>query len=73
MMHFVNIIFKHHGLPHQIISDHDHRFTGNFWKALMKSLDIQQGMRTAFHPQTNSQMERMNCVIKQILWIYMDY
>ena len=64
---FLNTVFKLHGLPRQIISDRDARFTGHFWHGLMNLLGIKLGLSTAFHPQTDGQTERTNRTIKQIL------
>ena len=64
---FLAAIFQHHGLPKQIISDRDTRFTGSFWKSLMKNLDIKLGMSTAFHPQTDGQTERTIRNLEQVL------
>ena len=33
-----NEIYKHHGLPRKIISDHDTRFTSLLWTEIMKLL-----------------------------------
>ena len=73
MQQFLDTIFKHHGLPRQIISDRDSHFTSHFWQALMKLLQIHLGMSTAFHPQTDGQTERANRTIEQVLRCYVDY
>src|ERR1043165_1383966 len=57
---FFHNIFKNYGLPQAIISDRDPRFTSKFWQALFKLCQTQLKMSTAFHPQTNRQIERMN-------------
>jgi hypothetical protein len=67
---FFDNIFKHHGLPHVLISDRDPRFTGKFWKTLHKLLGIQLGMSTSNHPQTDGQTERTNRTLEQILRSY---
>jgi hypothetical protein len=36
-------VFKLHGMPHSIVSDHDPTFTSNFWQELFKI----QGTRIA--------------------------
>ncbi|KAE8993918.1 hypothetical protein PF005_g16744 [Phytophthora fragariae] len=33
---FLNIVYRHHGLPTSIISDRDLRFTAAFWTDLFK-------------------------------------
>ena len=33
---FFQYIVKYHGLPTLIVSDHDGRFTGNFWRELFR-------------------------------------
>jgi Integrase zinc binding domain/Integrase core domain/RNase H-like domain found in reverse transcriptase len=48
-----NNVFRLHGIPRQIISDRDVRFTSMFWKALFALLGIQLIMSTSFHPQTD--------------------
>jgi hypothetical protein len=54
-------------LPKRIISDRDPQFTSHFSTTLCKNLGIQQNLSTAFHPQTDGQMERMNAWIEQYL------
>ncbi|KAF1322859.1 reverse transcriptase, partial [Globisporangium splendens] len=36
---FVNVVFRLHGLPVEIVSDRDTRFTSKFWRALFGLLD----------------------------------
>jgi hypothetical protein len=33
---FMDQVFKIHGMPHSIVSDHDPTFTSNFWQELFK-------------------------------------
>ena len=54
---FINHVFKHHGLPEDIISDRDPRFTSRFWKELFQKLRTYLKSSTAFHPQTDGQPE----------------
>jgi len=60
-------IFRAHGLPSSIVSDHDACFTSNFWKSLWKTLKTTLAMSTAFHPQTNGQTERTNQTLEEML------
>ncbi|RAX29328.1 UNVERIFIED_CONTAM: hypothetical protein DQE83_28155 [Escherichia coli] len=49
---FKNIV-KYFGLPEDIISDRDARFTGRFWTSLFNALGSELKFSTANHPQTN--------------------
>ena len=57
-------IFKLHGMPLYIIMNRDPTFTGNLWQELFKLQGTQFHLSTAYHPQTDGQMEVVNkCVI----------
>ena len=47
---FFDAVVAHHGLPANIVSDRDPRFTGPFWKALMERLGTSLQFSTAYHP-----------------------
>ena len=64
---FLREVFRHHGLPSNIVSDRDPRFTAKFWDALQKALDVQLLMSTAAHPQTDGQSEAAVKVIQKLL------
>ena len=70
---FIENIFRHHGLPSDIVSDRDTRFTSEFWNEVMKTLEISLSMGTAFHPQTDGQTERQNRVIEEMLRHFVNY
>jgi len=48
------------GPPDRILSDEGPQFMSNFFIALMKMLGIETVRTTAYHPQTNGQVERYN-------------
>lgn len=52
---FVSNIFKLHGLPQSIISDHDRIFTSILWRELFWLVHTQLRMSSAYHPQTDGQ------------------
>eukprot|EP00253_Pinus_taeda_P022101 PITA_22101 len=54
---FMQNVFRLHGLPKTIISDHDVKFTSAFWKTLFTDLGTQLNFSTAYHPQTDGQTE----------------
>ena len=67
---FVKEIFRLHGLPNKIISDRDVKFTSKFWSALMNIFDIQLGLSTSYHPQTDGTTERVNRILVDMIKIY---
>jgi len=64
---FAREVWKFHGLPTDIVSDRDSRFTSEVWKEFLQLLDIRPRMSTAFHPQTDGQTERLNQTIEAYL------
>nr|GEV13226.1 putative nucleotidyltransferase, ribonuclease H [Tanacetum cinerariifolium] len=54
---FQQEIIRLHGTPSAIVSDRDPRFTSCFWKGLQKAWGTRLKFSTAFHPQTDSQIE----------------
>ena len=70
---FFSTIFKLHGLPHIIIFDRDVKFTSHFWQALFKHLGTKITISTAFHSQTDGQIERLNRTLEEILQVYVTY
>ncbi|GMF17479.1 unnamed protein product [Phytophthora fragariaefolia] len=68
--HFVDCVFRHHGLPESIVSDRDPRFTSAFWTALFQLLGTKLSMSTAAHPETDGQTERVNRVLEGVLRSY---
>lgn len=69
---FMDVIFKHHGMPTVLISDRDPKFTSKFWDTLFKSFGTRFNMSTARHPQTDGQSERMNRTLEEMLRSYVE-
>eukprot|EP00253_Pinus_taeda_P009047 PITA_09047 len=67
---FMQNIFRLHGLLKNIISDRDVKFTSAFWKTLFAKLGTQLNFSTAYHPQTDGQMERVNQMVEDMLRAY---
>jgi len=70
---FKDRVFPSMGLPKKIISDRDPRFTSAFFKELCKQLEVSQNLSTAYHPQTDGQLEKTNQHIETALRIYCNY
>ena len=69
---FINEVVKHHGLPREIISYRDAKFTSKFWEAFCEQVGIKLKMSSAYHPQTDGQTERINRVIVDMIRHYID-
>jgi hypothetical protein len=64
---FMDHVFKHHGMSHSIVSDHDPTFTNNFWQELFKLQGTQLHLSTTYHPQTDGQTEVVNKSLETFL------
>jgi hypothetical protein len=64
---FMDLVFRMHGMPIDIVSDRDPRFTAMFWQELFRLLGTSLSMSTADHPETDGQTERANRVIVSML------
>jgi hypothetical protein len=67
---FVDTIFRLHGMPVEIVSDRDPRFTSIFWRSIFKLVGTNLSMSTAAHPETDGQTERVNRVLEDVLRSY---
>lgn len=70
---YIDRIFRHHGVPTEIISDRGRQFDAKFARTFWESLGVNQKLSTAFHPETDGQTERVNSVINQYLRAYTSY
>jgi len=70
---FAREVWKYHGLPADIVSDRDSRFTSEVWKEFLRMSGIRSRMSTAFHPQTDGQTERLNQTIEAYLRSFVNY
>jgi len=66
-------IWKMHGIPKKIISDREPQFASTFMGELCKALGIKRAISTAYYPQTDGQMERINQEVGVFLRHYINY
>ncbi|GJT88220.1 putative reverse transcriptase domain-containing protein [Tanacetum coccineum] len=64
---YLNKIIARHGMPISIISDRDSRITSTFWQTMQEALGTKLDMSTAYHPQTNGQIERTIQTLEDML------
>jgi hypothetical protein len=64
---FMDNIYRLHGMPLVIISDHDCVFTSALWKTFFSLSDTSLRMSSAYHPQIDRQTERVNQCLETYL------
>ena len=71
--YFFQHVIRLHGVPNNIVSDRDPRFTSLFWTALWTELGCKLKISTSYHPQTDGQTERSNRTLEDGLRAYVNY
>ena len=66
----INQIWRLHGLPRHITSDRRPQFASKFYKELIRKLNIDLRLSTAYHSRTDGLCERAVHTLKQYLLIY---
>ena len=66
-------IWKLHGIPRRILSNREPQFASRFIEELMKILGTKRILLTAYYPQTDRQIERINWEIGTFLRYYVNY
>ena len=68
----VDNVVRLHGMPDDVVADRDPRWTGRFWRAVLKKLRTKINLSTAYHPESDGQTERMNRVVCEALRNYVS-
>ena len=66
---YIESIVRLHGVLKSIISDRDPRFTSRLWQGLQNAFGSQLKLSSAYHLQTNGQLERMIHTLEDMLRI----
>ena len=69
----INVVVQYYGLPDFIIIDWGFLFTSKFWFLLCYFLEIKKRLSTAFHHQTNDQIERQNSIMEAYLRVFVNW
>jgi len=69
---FLHQVWKLHGLLKCIILDRRPQFVARFTKELYRLLGIKLVSSTAWHPQTDGQMQYVNQELDQYLWLFVN-
>ena len=64
---YTDEIICRHGIPRDIISDRDGRFTSRLWQTFQSAMGTHLNLSTAFHPQTDGQTERTIQTLEDML------
>ncbi|WZZ14115.1 hypothetical protein YC2023_107204 [Brassica napus] len=64
---YLKEIVRLHGVPANIVSDRDPRFTAQFWRDFQQVLETDLHMSTAFHPENDGQTERTIRTLEDLL------
>ena len=67
---FVNYIVRLHGVYVTNVSHCNACFTSKFWEVFLKAMNTKFLSSTTFHPQTNSQSERIICTLMDMLRLF---
>uniref|UniRef100_A0A9J8BEN4 Gypsy retrotransposon integrase-like protein 1 n=1 Tax=Cyprinus carpio carpio TaxID=630221 RepID=A0A9J8BEN4_CYPCA len=60
-------VFRLHGFPQDVVSDHGPQFASRFWKAFCQLIGTTASLSSGFHPQSNGQTEQTNQEIETTL------
>jgi hypothetical protein len=64
---YVTRVLCLHGVPKMIVSDRGSQFVALFWEQLHASFVTHLIHSSAYHPQTDGQMERVNQILEDML------
>ena len=67
---FIRDVVRLHGVPKNIVSDKDAKFTSKFWKELFAGLGTELAFNTTYNPQTDGHKKRLKNILEDMLRMY---
>ena len=61
---------RFHGVPKNIVSNMDAKFTSKFWKELFVVLGREFSFSTSYHPYKYGKTKRVNRILEDMLRMY---
>lgn len=64
---YIQEVIRPHGVPANIVSDRDPKFTYKFWRALQQALGTELRLSSSYHPQIDGLTERTIQTLEDLL------
>lgn len=69
---FVRYVACRFGLPDDVVSDRDPRWTSDVWREIARFLQVRMAVSSSHHPQHDGQTEAVNKQVEQMLRAYVQ-
>ena len=70
---YMNHVWRHTGLPQQVISDRGPQFASQVMQEVWNKQGVRSTMSTVFHPQTDGETERVNQELEQYRRVFRNF
>jgi hypothetical protein len=60
---YMKEVVRLHGVPKEIVSERDPKYTSNFWKGVFKGFGTNLNLSTMYHPDSDGKTKRTNRII----------
>jgi hypothetical protein len=67
---YMKEVSRLHGVPKEIVSDQDSKFTPKFWRGLFKGFKTNLNLSKTYHPESDRKIVRTNRIIEYMLRMY---
>jgi hypothetical protein len=67
---YLKEVVRLHGVPKEIVSNRDPKFTSKFWKGLFKGFGTNLNLSATYHPESDGKTKRTTRIIESMLRMY---